>query len=152
LDQILKVFEQKTATAFKVSLLLGAAIGGSDESSLKMLDQFSHHIGIAYQIMDDISDFKSNNGDIEKRKFSIFISMLFSEVPECDKELILNNLTYDKFGNIYKFIDQFKIKQQVENLLFEYINKAKESIEHLPNLSLKIALHEILGRMFKDYL
>lgn len=143
LSSILKVFENKTAAAFKVSLLLGATIGGADKKSLNNLDTFSHNIGIAYQIMDDLSDYQGQNGDIAIRKFSILLSLLKEKISFFD--------SIDT-KRIIELITSNNIQADTENLLRLYINEAKKSLDNLDNLGLKLALHEIVGKIFKDYL
>jgi len=150
-DQILKVFEQKTATAFKVSILLGAIVGGADQKSLELLDNYSLNIGIAYQIMDDMSDFSSTHGDIEIRKFSLFLSLLYDKLSAVDKDVLEKDLKSNQFVKIYQKIEELNLIKEAENLLMDYIEKAKESISELQNPGLKLALHEVLGKMFRDY-
>lgn len=151
-DDTLKVFENKTSAAFKVTLLLGATVGGADKESLKILDQFSHYIGIAYQIKDDLSDYLGENGDIEISRFSILRSLLFEKLSEKEKQKLLNSFEIDNFSDILSQIKANNIKEDTEHLLKEYISKTKRSLEGLKNPSLKIALHEIVGKIFKDYL
>lgn len=143
--EMLKVFENKTAAAFRVALLLGATIGGADKKSLDALDKFSHYVGVAYQIMDDLSDYKGNNGDIANRKFSILLSMLKEKTSA---EVVAQT----DISGLIKLIEQNSIQAETENLLKKYIAGAKESLNHLDNLGLKLALHEIVGKIFKDYL
>ena len=40
-------------------MLAGAAIGGADEESLKILEKVGYNIGVAFQIKDDILDVTS---------------------------------------------------------------------------------------------
>lgn len=148
----LKIFENKTAAAFKVSLLLGASAGEADKEVLKILDWFSHNVGIAYQLKDDLSDYHGSNGDIEIRRFSILLSMVFEKLSP-DKRLSLHQEF--KKGNsheVFELIKEYKIQEEAEALLMNYINEAKRSLENLQNLGLKIALHELVGKIFKDYL
>lgn len=145
-NAILTIFENKTAAAFKVSLLLGATIGGADKRSLEILDRFSHSIGIAYQIMDDLNDYQGQNGDIAIRKFSILLSLL-NEKLSGEKPFVSIDT--------HQIMEQIKINNiqaETETLLALYINEAKKSLEEFDNLSLKLALHEIVGKIFKDYL
>ena len=146
LNAILKVFENKTAAAFKVSLLLGATLGGADKKSLEALDRFSLNIGIAYQIKDDLSDYQGQNGDIALRKFSILLSLL--------KEKISEDPTFNwvDINSIMELIKTNNIQTETENLLKQYINEAKKSLDNLDNLGLKLGLYEIVGKIFKDYL
>jgi geranylgeranyl pyrophosphate synthase len=152
IEELLKVFEQKTASAFKVSLLLGAIAAGADNSSIEKLEKFSLNIGIAYQIKDDISDFGSHFGDIEKRKISVLISLLFSSLSPGERKNLQNSLKTNDFENVYTQIEQFKLKDKAVILLIEYIRNAQESLKDLKNTALKFALHTILGRMFSDYI
>ncbi len=151
IDQMLKVFEQKTATAFKVSLLLGAIVGGADTKSIEMLDKYSYNIGIAYQILDDMSDFESKNGDIEIRKFSLILSMLYSKISNQEKEELAKSLKSNEFAKIYQKIEELNLQKEAGKMLAAYIQKAKECISELQNPGLKLALHEVLGKMFRDY-
>jgi geranylgeranyl pyrophosphate synthase len=148
LEEMLKVFENKTAAAFKVSLLLGATIGGADKASLQLLDKFSHAIGIAYQIKDDLSDYKGEKGDIAIRKFSILLSILFEKLSESEKALLSN---IDSV-NLNEWLEGHHIRTETETLLISYINEAKSCLDNFDNMGLKLALHEILGKIFKDYL
>lgn len=144
---MLTIFENKTAAAFKVSLLLGATMGEADAVSLKKLDEFCHHTGIAYQLKDDIEDFHGEKGDIEKRNFSILLSLLSVEVPN-----LMEHLESKNYNSIYELFQKFDILKKTEHLLLHHIQEAKNSLENFENMGLKLALHEILGKIFKAYL
>jgi octaprenyl-diphosphate synthase len=53
--------EYKTATAFEVSSRLGAIIGGGTEDQIVALSEYGRNIGIAYQIRDDLIDWKNED-------------------------------------------------------------------------------------------
>jgi len=152
LNDIIHVFENKTAAAFKVALLLGATAGGADKKTLDKLDSFSNFIGIAYQIKDDLQDFRGKHGEIEHKKPSILLSLLLEAMPESEKEALQNAFETDNLEAIHSFIECYKITVRTEDLLKDYISKAKTCLDDLPNLGLKLALHEILGKIFKDYI
>jgi geranylgeranyl diphosphate synthase, type II len=152
LSDMLNVFENKTAAAFKVSLLLGAAVAGADQPALDLLGRFSHCIGIAYQIKDDLSDYHGENGDITIRKFSVLLSILAEKITIQEKEQFLTALENGNHKILYELIEHHGIRKETENLLFDYIRQAKSCLENFQNLGLKLALHEILGKIFKDHL
>ena len=60
-DDYLKVIEYKTATAFEVSARIGAIIGGGTEAQVDTLTRYGRNIGIAYQIRDDLLDWKNED-------------------------------------------------------------------------------------------
>ncbi len=60
-DDYLKVIEYKTSTAFEVAARLGAIIGGGSEEQIEALTEYGKNIGIAYQIKDDLLDWKNED-------------------------------------------------------------------------------------------
>ncbi len=152
IDEMLNVFENKTAAAFKVSILLGATMGGADKNILDTLDRFCYNIGIAYQLKDDLQDFQGDKGDIEKRKFSVLLSLLYQRSSQLEKEQIQTAFETGNFHVIYELILQHNIQKETEILLNKYLKDAKLCLELIENMGLKLALHEILGKIFKDFL
>ncbi|MDP4292006.1 MAG: polyprenyl synthetase family protein [Bacteroidota bacterium] len=152
LNDILQVFENKTAAAFKVALLLGATAGGADHETLEKLDGVSNAIGIAYQIKDDLQDFTDQRGIIEHQRPSILLSMLYDTVTEVEKGVLQKAVQTNDTETVHAFIERYNIHFQTEELLRDYISRAKQGLANLENLGLKLALHEILGKIFKDYI
>lgn len=60
-DDYLKVIEYKTATAFETAAKLGAILGGGTEEQVMSLAEYGKNIGIAYQIRDDLIDWKNED-------------------------------------------------------------------------------------------
>lgn len=60
-DDYLKVIEYKTATAFEVAARIGAIIANGDEEQIEALTEYGKNIGIAYQIRDDLLDWKNED-------------------------------------------------------------------------------------------
>lgn len=152
LSDTLYVFENKTAAAFKVSLLLGAIAGGADSDSLALLEQFSNYIGVAYQIKDDLEDFKNPDSNFEIEKPSVLISLLSENLSSSDKGLFKDAIANNKPDTIHHLVEEYKIRQNAEVLLKDYITQTDNCLGNFQNIGLKLALHEILGKTFKDYI
>ena len=60
-DDYLKVIEYKTATAFEVAARIGAIIANGAEEQIEALTEYGKNIGIAYQIRDDLLDWKNED-------------------------------------------------------------------------------------------
>ena len=58
-EDYIKVMDYKTATAFEMAAKLGAVIGGGSEEEISGLAEYGKNIGIAYQIKDDLMDWKN---------------------------------------------------------------------------------------------
>lgn len=54
--RLLKTYELKTSALFRAALCAGAALGGASDEDIKRLDTFGYHLGLAFQIRDDILD------------------------------------------------------------------------------------------------
>jgi geranylgeranyl diphosphate synthase type I len=57
---------RKTGSLFSSAAEVGAVVGGGDETHIKSLTQFGNHLGIAFQIRDDILDCISKEEDLGK--------------------------------------------------------------------------------------
>ncbi len=60
-DDYLKVIEYKTATAFEVAARIGAIMANGSEEEIEALTEYGKNIGIAYQIRDDLLDWKNED-------------------------------------------------------------------------------------------
>ncbi len=149
---ILEIFKNKTASAFTVSLLLGGILGGAEDATLNQLERFSYFTGIAYQVMDDLDDYSGNRGDILFRKPSVLLAMLIDRLPDDERIMIEQAFISGNFDAIYRCLENNQTVDQCSELLKDQIFRAKESLADLKYLGLKLALHEILGKIFDKYL
>jgi octaprenyl-diphosphate synthase len=58
-DAYLRVIRYKTAKLFEASARLGAILGGADEATERALGDYGMHLGTAFQIIDDVLDYSS---------------------------------------------------------------------------------------------
>ena len=61
-----RIIDLKTAELFRVSCLLGSKLAGFPEAYVLAVGQFGRHLGIAYQIYDDLADFYGEEKRIGK--------------------------------------------------------------------------------------
>jgi geranylgeranyl pyrophosphate synthase len=152
LDETLMVFDYKSATAFKISLLLGAIAGGADKNSMSLLEQFSHNIGIAYQIKDDMEDYLNTIGEPDLNKQSIMYSLLIEACSPGDRVLFQDAYHNGDINKILHLTEKYKIREKTEALLKKYITQTKECLQSFTNPGLKLPLNEIMGKIFKDHI
>jgi octaprenyl-diphosphate synthase len=60
-DEYLKIVTQKTAALFQVSTKLGALIAGGKEKEVEAFSNYGRSLGIAYQLKDDLLDWRSKD-------------------------------------------------------------------------------------------
>jgi len=61
-----RIIDLKTAELFRVSCFLGSRLSGHDEAYVEAVARFGRHLGIAYQIYDDLADFFGDERRIGK--------------------------------------------------------------------------------------
>jgi len=111
-DDYLKVMEYKTATAFEMAAKLGSIIGNGTEEQIESLAEYGKNIGIAYQIRDDLMDWKN-----EDKLFNLLIK------KSSDPRVIFNKMEemLDKFSKLaldsLRKINQSDAKNNLENLV-----------------------------------
>ncbi len=72
-DEYIRIITEKTASLFETSAKLGALIAGGDEKEVEALADYGRFIGIAYQLKDDLIDWRS------KDKVSVGLLKTYSE-------------------------------------------------------------------------
>ena len=111
-DDYLKVIEYKTATAFQVAARLGGIIGRGTEEEIEALTEYGKNVGIAYQIRDDLLDWKN-----EDKLFNLLIKKstdprdIFNKMEELLKEYT------EKARFSLRKIQQSDAKTNLENLV-----------------------------------
>jgi octaprenyl-diphosphate synthase len=61
-----RIIDLKTAELFRVSCFLGAKLRGSPNAYVEAASEFGRHLGIAYQIYDDLADFFGQENRVGK--------------------------------------------------------------------------------------
>src|SRR6478609_2605779 len=100
LEQYRRIIDLKTAELFRVSCYLGASLGGYDAKFVAAADRFGRHLGIAYQIYDDLVDFlgeerkigKTLGTDLATGKLTLPLMLLLQKVPSEERQAIVKAL------------------------------------------------------------
>jgi octaprenyl-diphosphate synthase len=100
LDEYRRMIDLKTAELFRASCFLGASLSGYDRSFAVAADRFGRHLGIAYQIYDDLVDFlgeeqhigKTLGTDLASGKLTLPLMLLLEKVPPSERIEIVGAL------------------------------------------------------------
>jgi len=95
-----RMIDLKTAELFRVSCFLGARLSGHDLEFARAADRFGHHLGIAYQIYDDLADFvgeeqrigKTLGTDLATGKLTLPLMLLLESVSPEERAAIIASL------------------------------------------------------------
>jgi octaprenyl-diphosphate synthase len=93
LEDYYRVIDLKTAELFRVSCRLGAQLAGYPDEFVAAANDFGRHLGIAYQIYDDLVDFLGEEGKIGKTlgtdlasgKLTLPLMLLLEKLPSAER-------------------------------------------------------------------
>ncbi len=147
--EVLEIFEQKTGEAVKVALLMGGIAGNAPENDLKVLAQFSEWFGIAYQIRDDLNEFREENEQKHAFDFPFLLALLNQSIngesPSFSKILTSGDLRL-----LAENFKKFNTETVADKYLEEHVRKCYSELDKLQNLKLRLSLYGVMGKVFKQ--
>ncbi len=95
-----RIIDLKTAELFRVSCFLGSRLAGYAPEFVEAASRFGRHLGIAYQIYDDLADFfgdekrigKTLGTDLESGKITLPLLTLIERLPPADRPALLDEI------------------------------------------------------------
>jgi len=153
-EDYLKVVYYKTAKLFESAAELGAIIGGAHDSDIKALAQFGKHMGIAFQLIDDVLDLSGNPDDIGKNlgddlaegKPTLPLLFAMKKGNAQQKNIIravIENGGLTELESVLNAVEETKALDYVRQLAKEEIEKAEKLIQHIAPSLHKEALLEL---------
>lgn len=124
IDEVLRIFKQKTVPAFEVALLLGVLLAGGDEHTTAVLHQYSEALGIAYQLKDDLADF--------------------------DDELFEKPSAVQALKMQYAGASADEIKAKITSLADDYHTRALTSLAEIDSFELKRLLFQATEKILEN--
>lgn len=95
-----RIIDLKTAELFRVSCLLGTKLAGAVPGYVEAAARFGRHLGIAYQVYDDLVDFFGNEQRIGKTlgtdyasgKITLPLQVLIETLPEEERSQLVDEI------------------------------------------------------------
>lgn len=108
LDDYFRMIELKTAELFKVSCQLGASLSGYPKDFVQAAAAFGNHLGVAYQIFDDMADFlgeekkigKTLGTDLGSGKYTLPLLLLLQKLDDVQRQTLINRLRKGEFDRV----------------------------------------------------
>jgi octaprenyl-diphosphate synthase len=154
-NQLVKIAALKTGSLLKASSLSGAYSTGLKEENSQLLTEFSDKLGVAYQIKDDVIDYKDNSKelckDLKEGKVNIPMALALENVNKSIASemlsLIRDKENFEQNKNtILEFLHANKGIEKAEELQNKFTTEAVSLISKLPNSENLIDFTEMIGR------
>ena len=156
--EVLEIFREKTAAAFEVALRIGAILGAADEDTHDVLRKYSESLGIAYQIKDDLEDFKgeADSDDLQQVRLSLILAIAHKRAEGEDRERIAEVIRAGAGGElpaaVQAIVERYGVLDKAEDLLEAYKEDAIRSLRFLSSPTLKGLMRRIVGKIFGETL
>ena len=145
ISDYLMMIEKKTALLLAYSLRIGAYIAGASEQEQDALFQYGRHIGIAFQIQDDVLDVygdpsnfgKAIGGDICCNK-KTFLLLTALDIADAESKasllqwLITSNNNTEKIQAVTALYTQLGVREIGEAVMEDHTAQALAQLELLP--------------------
>jgi octaprenyl-diphosphate synthase len=122
-----RIIDLKTAELFRVSCYLGARLAGSEDGYVDAVDRFGRHLGIAYQIYDDLADFfgreetigKTLGTDLASGKLTLPLFALMDRLPPFERATLSGEI-----GGAQPTQPALRLKQMLDLGVFDSVEAA----------------------------
>lgn len=148
----------KTASLFSAGCESAGVINGLPEAQIQALKSYGHHFGVAFQVADDLLDYTATEAEMGKPVLDdlrnglltapILLAME-SEKLSSEERAALKQLTVQLFEapsdetliqKIQQYLSQSEAVAGTQRLADQYVDKAKKSLDFLPDSPAKAAL------------
>jgi octaprenyl-diphosphate synthase len=141
-SEYFRIIEGKTASLFRWSVYSGALAAGASEGICRAMGRFGWHVGVAFQLMDDILDFTAEEtvlgkdlfADIQEGKMTLPVILAAKTSPEL--RLMLSTLVSGKTdgsisGRIAKYVIRSGILDTVKQHAVDHTQKGLAALRSL---------------------
>jgi geranylgeranyl diphosphate synthase type I len=136
-EEYLHMIEGKTAALIATSAYMGAFLAGASETTAEHYRKFGHHLGMAFQVRDDILGIwgdegvtgKSTSTDIETRKKTLPVVYGLERSPLLRQLYAGDAVRPDHVAWIVHALDELGARQKADALAAEHHQQAMQALE-----------------------
>lgn len=155
-DEVLDIFAKKTSPAFEVALKCGAILAGHAEELNAVLEEYSRSLGIAYQIRDDIEDFRSSDESaaLNATRPSLMLALAYERAGKKQRaalETVWSDSAATKAAEVRAILAELSVERLASDLMESHKAAAIGCLQRLGNADLKGLLRRVIGKIFNDF-
>ncbi len=139
-----RIIDLKTAELFRVSCYLGAFLSGAEPAYVNAVAKFGRHLGIAYQVYDDLADFFGDEGrigktlgtDFESGKITLPLLVLLENLPVPERAVLIEEICGRQPGKMEQRLKQmieYEVFKKVSDAVQVEIEAAQQALASWPN-------------------
>lgn len=143
IEEYIEMIRLKTSVLLGCALEMGAIVAGANDKNKELIYEFGQHVGIAFQIQDDILDLYANpekfgkqvGGDIISNKKTMLLLEAFKLAnKEQHQQLtsLLSETNFDKkIAEAKSLFNELKVKEKCQQIMNEHYEIAKNALNQI---------------------
>jgi octaprenyl-diphosphate synthase len=144
-EEYLRILRMKTASFMECCCQVGALIGNITKEHQSLLGRYGHHIGMAFQIIDDLLDFKGHQSTTGKPRATDFregcvtlpLIYLRSKMKKEESffisKLFGNGALEEDIQVIHEWMEEREVYAETERYALSHVQKAQEFLQKFPD-------------------
>jgi geranylgeranyl pyrophosphate synthase len=149
----LKIYALKTAPAFEAALYAGVRLAGPCDEREKMIAEFSRHIGVAFQILNDLKDWQGDDDnklvagqDVLAARPTLLLALALEGLSPPDREALLTTLQRperdrNSVERVRRQFTQAGVFEKAEALIDKYRARAEGIADGVEPIELRELLY-----------
>ncbi len=153
-NEYLQVIHEKTAILFEAAAQCGAILSGASDARIDALKSAGHHIGMAFQLIDDTLDYsgdseamgKNIGDDLAEGKPTLPLIHAMSHSNSQDATMIQRCIEHggaQELENVIRIIQASGALEYTRDLARQQVNSALTHLEFLPDSPYRNALQQM---------
>jgi octaprenyl-diphosphate synthase len=156
-DDYFDILRRKTAYLFAACCEVGAILGGAKQPEKEALRDFGMHLGIAFQLSDDILDLtartenlgKAAGSDLLEGKLTLSLIYLLKKNPSLraslQKIMLEGQYTTVSRAALQEMLEDHGILGEIRSRTGQYVDAARKSLDVLPCSEYRSCLDDVLS-------
>jgi geranylgeranyl diphosphate synthase type II len=152
----LKIYALKTAPAFEAALYAGLRLAGPTEPYDKMVVEFSRHLGIAFQILNDFKDWEGDSDnkmmagqDVLAARPTLLLALALEGLKGEERQELMENLTRSvrttiNLQRVRRLFDQANVFEKADKLIEKYRARAEALADEVEPTELRELLYYLV--------
>lgn len=157
----LKIYALKTAPAFEAALYAGVRLAGPCEAHEKTISEFSRHLGVAFQVLNDLKDWSGDDDnklmagqDVLGGRPTLLLALALEGAHVRDREELLAMLSQPRrdqaaLDGIRRIFDRTQVFDKAEKLIEKYRERAEATADGVEPPALRELLYFLVDTVLE---
>jgi geranylgeranyl pyrophosphate synthase len=155
----LKIYALKTSPAFEAALYSGLRLAGPSDAHEKMVTEFSRHLGVAFQILNDLKDWQGDDDnkllagqDVLAARPTLLLALALEAANSAERQqllAIIDKPTRDRgdVERIRRIFDRTQAFTRAEALIDKYRARAETLADGVEPVELRELLYFLVDQV-----